>query len=826
MARRKKNKKNIDAIFIILLISSVISAIIIYLKTGYIGEVISPIIGGILGPVKYVLPVGIFFLAIATAKEEKKSYTSRIIQFLLIITILCSLLTILEVSKENISVDSKAINIISDSYELGRVGIAGGAVGAVVAIPFIKLFGLVGAGIILAVSVFILIFTTYAGSPTMYLRDKIEERKDIKEEKYKIREKERLKREKEREKTRAREERYREKEEFEGQLRFNLEKELPPEVEERPSFFERMFSRSKDMGVDNDSHHMEEIKENEIIASLKDDKPHVEEKQEAKINFDISEGALEDFEINEEDKLYESPDIGLLKEGKPISRKDSERMITTTAKKIQQTLYSFGVSAKVDDVSIGPAVTRYELTPAEGVRVNKIASLSDDIALNLAAQSLRIEAPIPGKQAVGIEVPNEIREIVSLRDVLESEEFKKEKSKVGFALGKATSGEYMVVDIAKMPHILIAGSTGSGKSICINTIINSIVYNAKPSEVKLILVDPKVVELSVYNTLPHLATREVITDPQLALGVLSRVVHEMTRRFQLFAKANAKNIDSFNSKSVEKIPYLVVIIDELADLMMTAAKDVEARICRIAQMGRAAGIHLVVATQRPSVDVITGLIKANMPTRIAFAVTSQIDSRTILDQSGAEKLLGKGDMLYYPIGATRPIRVQGSFISEKEINNIMNRIKRKTVPEAADRLIKNAHKDLNPQDNKEAKDKKISLEDMKQRDDEDKELLIDIIDFFIREGSASISLIRRKYRMGDSRAGRIIDQIEEMGIISKQQGNQARRVLISELDWQNLKVKLFAESSVNADNENIHEKEGGHEEHEEYEEYTVTDYDD
>lgn len=684
---RKKNKKSIDAIFIILLIISVVTAIIIYLKTGYIGEVISPVIGGAVGSVKYLIPIGVFFLAFATAREEKKSYTTRITQFILIIIILCSLLTILEISKENISIDANIMKVIVDSYELGKVGVAGGAVGAIVAIPFVKLFGLVGAGIILAVSALILTFTTFAGSPTIYLRDKLDERRDLREERYK-------RREKEREKARAREEKLREKEELEDQLRFNLDKTVDSEVEDRPSFIERMFLKSKNMGVDNDSHHIEDSPELDASATIKGEKRSDDKKEEKKLDIDVSEGALSNFEVTEEDKNYLSPVLTLLRKGKPISLTDSKKMIEKTAKKIQQTLYSFGVSARVDDVSIGPAVTRYELTPAEGVRVNKIAGLSDDIALNLAAQSLRIEAPIPGKQAVGIEVPNEVREIVSLKDVIESKEFVEEKSKIAFALGKATSGEYMVADIAKMPHILIAGSTGSGKSVCINTIINSIIYNAKPSETKLILIDPKVVELSIYNDLPHLAVPEVITDSKQALAVLNIVLHEMTRRFQLFAKAGAKNIDSFNEKSVEKIPYIVVIIDELADLMMTAAKDVEAAICRIAQMGRAAGIHLVVATQRPSVDVITGLIKANMPTRIAFAVTSQIDSRTILDQGGAEKLLGKGDMLYYPIGATRPIRVQGAFISEKEINTVMYKVKRKTVSESADRLLENAQREI------------------------------------------------------------------------------------------------------------------------------------
>lgn len=784
MARRKKSKTNIDAIFIILIIASVISGIVIYLRTGYIGEVISPVIGGVVGIVKYIIPIGIFFLAIATVKEIKKSYTSRIFQFIIIIGILCSLLTILEISKETFDINLNLAHIITNSYNLGKVGIAGGVLGAIIAVPFVKLFGITGAGIILAVSVFILIFTTYAGSPTIYLRDKLDERQELKEERYKEREKEREKRAKEREKAREEERKRKEKEELEGQLRINLEENFGKE--EKPSIYERIFGKKKNMGVDIDSHHIEEIPE---INLQQIEEKHIEEVNKEVSNLDVSEGALEDFAISEQDKLYLPPSLNLLKKGKPVSQKDSQKMITNTASKIQKTLYSFGVTAKVEDVSIGPAVTRYELTPAEGVRVNKIANLSDDIALNLAAESLRIEAPIPGKRAVGIEVPNEIREMVALRDVIESNEFQNEKSKIAFALGKATSGEYVIADIAKMPHVLIAGSTGSGKSVCINTIINSIVYKAKPSEVKLILVDPKVVELSMYNDLPHLATPEVVTDPKMALGTLQRVLVEMTRRFKLFAERNSKNIDSFNEKNKEQIPYLVVIIDELADLMMTAAKDVEAAICRIAQMGRAAGIHLVVATQRPSVDVITGLIKANMPTRIAFAVTSQIDSRTILDQGGAEKLLGRGDMLYYPIGATRPIRVQGAFISEKEINNIMRSIKRKEVPEAAQEFWDNVKQDLT----QEETGKKLTNKDEDIESDDENDILYDVIDLFVKENRASISLIRRRFRMGDSRAGRIIDQIEDMGIISKQQGNQAREVLISQAEWEEMKQRINEE---------------------------------
>ena len=511
MARKNKSKLNIDAVFIILLIASVVSAIIIYLKTGYIGEVISPVIGGFVGKIKYVIPIGIFFLAIATVKEEKKSYTSKIIQYLVIISIFSAFLTLLEISKGDFKIDEHILTILNSSYNLGKVGITGGVIGSIIAIPFIKLFGLTGAGIILAVLAFILIFTTFAGSPTIYLKDKLDERKEIKEDREKQREKERERRIKEREKRREEIRKQKEKEELEGQLRINLESNTSENIE-KLSFgakFKQFFKSKEDMGVDNDSHHIEQIPEINLPPKLE---KHSEEKIPEISNLDVSEGALENFAISEEDKLYLPPSMNLLQPGKPISITDSKKMITSTATKIQKTLYSFGVTAKVEDVSIGPTVTRYELIPAEGVRVNKIATLSDDIALNLAAQSLRIEAPIPGKRAVGIEVPNEIREMVALRDVVESKEFKEAKSKVAFALGKATSGEYIIVDIAKMPHVLIAGSTGSGKSVCINTIINSIVYKAKPSEVKLILVDPKVVRLSMYNSLPHLATPEVVTD--------------------------------------------------------------------------------------------------------------------------------------------------------------------------------------------------------------------------------------------------------------------------------------------------------------------------
>ena len=380
-----------------------------------------------------------------------------------------------------------------------------------------------------------------------------------------------------------------------------------------------------------------------------------------------------------EDEHYEYPPIELLGKSAKKALKGGAKVLTDTATKLQKTLYSFGVSAKVENVSVGPAITRYELRPAEGVRVSKIANLADDIALNLAAETIRIEAPIPGKQAVGIEVPNKEKEAVHLREVLESPEFQENDSKLTVALGKDVAGNTQLADIAKMPHVLIAGSTGSEQSVCINTIITSIIFHAKPSEVKLVMVDPKVVELSVYNGIPHLLI-PVVTDPKKAAGALAWAVQEMDDRYNKFAQKGVRDLKGYNhaiekEEGVGKLPQIVIIVDELADLMMVAAKDVEEAICRLAQKARAAGMHLVIATQRPSVDVITGLIKANVPSRIAFAVSSQVDSRTILDSVGAEKLLGKGDMLYFPSGAPKPIRVQGAFVSDEEVEKVVDFIK-------------------------------------------------------------------------------------------------------------------------------------------------------
>ena len=475
------------------------------------------------------------------------------------------------------------------------------------------------------------------------------------------------------------------------------------------------------------------------------------------------------FEAEEEldvaihqDDTYVFPSIQLLKKGEGSSQKTSSRASLSNAKKLEDTLLSFGVEAKVTQINKGPTVTRYELQPKQGVKVSKIVNLADDIALNLAASGIRIEAPIPGKAAVGIEVPNDTSEMVYLRDVIESDQFAAFPSKLAFALGKDIAGKPIVADIGKMPHILIAGATGSGKSVCINTLITSILYKASPKEVKLIMIDPKVVELNVYNGIPHLMI-PVVTDPKKAAGALCWAVNEMTKRYQLFADNNVRDMKGYNNKVTDenlKMPSIIIIIDELADLMMTAAKEVEDAICRLAQMARAAGIHLVIATQRPSVDVITGVIKANIPSRLAFAVSSGIDSRTILDSNGAEKLLGKGDMLFCPIGESKPLRIQGAFVSDQEVEAIVEAVKMSGEVQYEETVMESIHAPT------------IAIEG----DGED-ELLTQAIQLASGKEKLSISMLQRYFRIGFNRASRLMEMLEARGIVGPDEGSKPRKVL-------------------------------------------------
>ncbi|MFE5319539.1 DNA translocase FtsK [Paenibacillus sp. NPDC056579] len=479
----------------------------------------------------------------------------------------------------------------------------------------------------------------------------------------------------------------------------------------------------------------------------------------------------EDFNINNKPLAvpYELPSFQLL--AKPNVGKGGESMdYKAVARKLEATLESFGVRAKVLEVVRGPSVTRYEIQPDVGVKVSRIVGLTDDIALALAAKDIRMEAPIPGKSAIGIEVPNTEVSIVTMREVMESNAFHESSSKLSITLGRDISGQPIVGNLARMPHMLVAGATGSGKSVCINGIITSILYKAKPDEVKFLMIDPKMVELNVYNGIPHLLA-PVVTDPRRASLALKKVVLEMEKRYELFSKSGTRNMEGYNNMLLETqsgapLPYIVVIVDELADLMMVAANDVEDAICRLAQMARAAGIHLIIATQRPSVDVITGVIKANIPSRIAFGVSSQVDSRTILDMAGAEKLLGRGDMLYLPMGASKPVRVQGAFLSDSEVESVVNFVR--TQGQA------NYVEDMVPQ-----------IEEQSEAQDQVEDELYDqAVQIILEAKQASVSLLQRRMRVGYTRAARLIDTMEAKGIVGPYEGSKPREVLVSLEQYQ------------------------------------------
>ena len=466
---------------------------------------------------------------------------------------------------------------------------------------------------------------------------------------------------------------------------------------------------------------------------------------------------------------YAFPDIALLNPG-VHKGKDRKNDVIKKAGQIEETLNNFGVDAKIVGVDVGPSITRFELQPAPGVKVGKIVNLSDDLALNLATSDIRMEAPIPGKSAVGIEVPNQVSDIVSLRDIIDSPAFAKTKSVLPFALGKTLSGQNIIGDISKMPHVLIAGATGSGKSVCINTIIISLLYKCAPDELRFIMVDPKMVELNQYNAIPHMLI-PVVTDPKKAAYALNWGIKEMTDRYQLFKDSGVRDIEGYNAKMVaqhqKKLPRIVIVIDELADLMMTSPKEIENAICRIAQLARACGIHLVIATQRPSVDVITGLIKANIPSRIAFSVASNTDSRTILDQVGAEKLLGKGDMLYFPVGKSKPLRVQGTFVSDAEIGRVIDAVSGGKEP-VFDNQIEETIENYQPTE---------------EADETEDDLFPQAAELAFANGSISTSFIQRKLRVGYSRAGRIIDELESKGIISGPNGSKPRKCLMTKEEF-------------------------------------------
>jgi S-DNA-T family DNA segregation ATPase FtsK/SpoIIIE len=740
-----------EAIAIAIFALAALLAFIIYKQgeAGIVGGFVFRLLASLFGKQgSYVIVLSLVVTGFANLFTKTKLTISKYISLIAFILAVLSFIHIYVITNAS----------LVDAYKLGLEGVGGGLIGGSITSFLFKAFGLVGMYILLIAIAIVsfLIFTSvsivtviqtiinrvieFFKSTTKALkqRQQTKNTSNIKEKK----------------------------------------KSIPRElVIESPKYSYNKESSKDNNILDKEEKSDKKIEEeklnNSLNANTDDDTDELTELEQKKIEDlekDLEDSNAEedldndDLHLTVPDKEYDLPSINLLNNPDDKSL-DSQQFLRQQAHKIEETLSNFKIDARVTKVSVGPTITRFELQIAAGIKVSKVSSLENDIALSLAVKSIRIEAPIPGKSAIGIEVPNETTNIVLLKEVLTSEDFENTKDGIKIGLGLDISGAPVVGKINELPHMLIAGATGSGKSVCINVIINSILLTKKPHQVKFVLIDPKRVELSVYDELPHLLT-PVVTDPRKASQALMWVVQEMEKRYQLLAKKGVRNITQYNKKiktskdEDKELPFVVIVIDELADLMMVASKDVEDSICRIAQMGRAAGIHLVIGTQRPSVDVITGLIKANIPARIAFAVSSSVDSRTILDMSGAERLLGNGDMLYMPPGLNKPIRVQGSYISESEINKISQFIK--------------DQKDANYAKENFNKSSDTVTSVLEDRDELFEEALLEFIDY----GSASISLLQRRFRIGYTRAARIVDQLEEAGAISGYAGSKPRDVLM------------------------------------------------
>ncbi len=772
---------------VLVVVGLILTVFIGFKNIGSFAQICKIIFLGALGNFAYAFPILLMIIGTyCIVSEEKVDPLAELRKGLIIITLIAATLTVF--TQASVSIYTNPIKTIADSINEGidRQNY-GGAIGSIVGGAIAGLIGTIPARIVLPlltflISLFVLniSFKQFFGTLAYafnYVVDHLNNvintlfRDDeVKKYEYTDNLGEKVPKLSRREKARIEREEAQRQEKLKEVGSTNVDDKLAIDKAEQVEFdFSKLGGTQREPTPE------------EIEGKRKRDE-FFTEKKEQKEDKTIKEVLTLEHTTHVEDDNYVFPSIEHLqkpKQGEVFDRK----AIHAVAVKLQKTLASFGVDARVTNITKGPTVTRYELTPSTGVKVSKIVNLTDDIALNLAAKSIRIEAPIPGKAAVGIEVPNAVAESVMLREVIESDVFKNHKSKLCYALGKDAAGEVCVGDIAKMPHMLIAGATGSGKSVCINSLIVSILYKAKPSEVKMILVDPKMVELSVYNGIPHLLI-PVVTDPKKAAGALNWAVQEMVNRYSLFASKGVKDIKGYNAQMAEdeegiKLPQIVIIIDELADLMMVAPNDVEDAICRLAQMARAAGMHLVIATQRPSVDVITGIIKANIPSRIAFTVSSQVDSRTILDMAGAEKLLGKGDMLYFPVGETKPLRMQGTFIDEKEIEAIVEEVKsnrNSEVPQYDTQILESIEKSNG------------KPTDSDSQDEDADELLDEAIDLVMNMGQASASMLQRKFKIGYSRAGRIVDQMEARGLISGYDGSKPRQLLISKEEWQELKM--------------------------------------
>ncbi|MBQ5580467.1 MAG: DNA translocase FtsK [Clostridia bacterium] len=826
-AQKASNNKQMGAI--ILFAVALFLAFLAFIKGGGVWLVLQNVFFGLFGVMAYVIPFFLIAVAILISMDrDTDNLQPKIVLAMLFIWFLCAAIYVFAGDGAPSSIGSG----IAGAYQLGQDGLSGGAIGAILGAPLLRLFiNKLPAGLTLILLAFVTLMLL-SGTTLVrlyhYIVDPAEKARTATKESFE-------------ELQAAREERraLRAEEQAEKQARresFNPDVDLGPSPKRRrraraaeeaePASEEMSFQKNRgrkkapmeaelagaatsaaaaaaaakaakdaapaydDNGVaTGDS--LDEIVKKAANNKPKQTRPKSEPIVEEKFDVEAARAQMDEMEkaagdADKPKKKYQLPPLDCLNPPKLSLGGGSEAELRDNAEKLIEVLQSFGVRTTLVDIARGPSVTRYELAPAAGVKLSKITGLADDIALNLAASGVRI-APIPGKTAVGIEVPNKDRDAVNLREVIESPEYKKgaQKSKLSVALGKDISGKICTMDIAKMPHLLIAGTTGSGKSVCVNAMILSILYNATPDEVKLVMIDPKKVEFSKYNGIPHLLV-PVVTEPAKAAGSLQWAVREMLNRYQKFSDTGVRDIKGYNQMAagdpdMEVMPQIVIFIDELADLMMATPKEVEDSICRLAQMARAAGMHMVIATQRPSVDVITGLIKANIPSRLSLYVASAVDSRTILDMTGAEKLLGNGDLLFNPVGVSKPTRIQGCFSSDKEIENVVTFIKSQEESEYDESIIKDIEAAAAATEN--ANQKGGGVNAPSGGGDSSDDLFEQAIQVVLEAGQASTSMLQRKLGVGYARAGRIIDELEEHGIIGEYQGSKPRAVLITKQQW-------------------------------------------
>ena len=764
---------------IILFAIAVFLLCIAIIDAGGLWGVLRTFLFGMFGFCTFIFPLLLFVIAIfLTLDKTDGKFTTKLIETTLIITIICSIwhIIVCDANTEFFVGIKDAYN----TYQIDGSMLGSGVFGAVFGGLILLITG--GSMVASLVIAFIILFVLIMITANLTLEKLF---KGISKPVKKVGEFTSEKISEYGEKTEQLvEERKKRKAEFNPDVDLGPE----PDADAKPLTFEYELEEEPELvsfsDVKNSKKEDEKVEQEKVI-NLDDIIKKSIIKEEPKKDEKVQETKVEEVEESEESekRVYLLPPIDCLNLPKESNAANLEAELKQTAKKLEETLSSFGVETRTVGVCSGPSVTRYEIQPAAGVKISKITNLADDIALNLAASGVRIEAPIPNKAAVGIEVPNKNRRMVTMREVIDQPQYRNAKSKLTVALGKDITGEFVYSDLVKMPHLLIAGTTGSGKSVCLNSMIVSILYNATPEEVKLLMIDPKQVEFTVYNGIPHLLV-PVVSDPRKASGALAWAVTEMLTRYKTFSENSVRDISGYNSicesQGKKKMPQIVIFIDELSDLMMAAPNEVEDSICRLAQMARAAGMHLVIATQRPSVDVITGIIKANIPSRISLSVSSQVDSRTIIDSVGAEKLLGNGDMLYYPVGIPKPIRVQGCYLSDKEVENVVTHIKQQAQSVYDDDVMKEIDKNAA---NTGVKKKDTSASASDGEDGPADEMLPKAIEAVIEAQSASTTLLQRKLKLGYARAARIVDELEERGIIGPYEGAKPRKVLITKQQW-------------------------------------------